>query len=98
MPPTGSRPAAAEPCRAGRPNNVDDVLHNIEKIIDWAIKAESHIGYFAALYKRITLAIRDAVNDRAFDDGPRMEKLDVAFAQRYFDALNAYFYPHECQV
>jgi hypothetical protein len=75
------------------PTTIDDVLHNIDKIIDWAISAESHIGYFAALYKRTTLAIRDAVNDKAFDDGPRMEKLDIAFARRYFTALNAYFYP-----
>ena len=77
------------------PTTIDDVLHNIDKIIDWAISAESHIGYFAALYKRTTLAIRDAVNDNAFDDGRRMEKLDIAFARRYFTALNAYFYPAE---
>ena len=32
-----------------------------------------------------------------FDDGPRMEQLDVAFARRYFNALNAYFYPDEHQ-
>ena len=37
--------------RLEKPETIDDVLRNIDQIIDWAIKAESHIGYFAALYK-----------------------------------------------
>jgi hypothetical protein len=77
--------------------NVDDVLRNVEQIIDWSIKAESHLGYFAVVYKRVTLAIRKAINDGQFDDGDRIAQLDVAFAQRYFNALNAYFYPDEFQ-
>ena len=32
-----------------------------------------------------------------FDDGHRIEQLDVVFAHRYFNALNAYFYPDEYQ-
>ncbi len=76
---------------------VDDVLRNVDQIIDWAIKAKSHIGYFAVVYKRVTLAIREAINGGQFADGDRIARLDVAFAQRYFDALNAYFYPTEFQ-
>jgi hypothetical protein len=83
--------------RLEKPETIDDVLHNIDEVIDWAIKAESHLGYFAALYKRTTLAIRNAINEGVFDDGHRMEQLDLAFAQRYFNALNAYFYPDENQ-
>ncbi|WP_118914054.1 DUF5995 family protein [Mycobacterium shigaense] len=79
--------------RLAEPQSVEDVLHNIDQIIDWATKAESHIGYFAVLYRRTTLAIRDAVKAGAFEDGPRMEALDVAFARRYFNAVNAYFQP-----
>jgi hypothetical protein len=75
--------------------NVDDVLRNVDQIVDWSIKAESHLGYFAVVYKRVTLAIREAINDGQFDDGRRIAQLDVAFAQRYFNALNAYFYPTE---
>ena len=74
---------------------IDDVLRNIDEIIGWAIKAESHIGYFAVLYRRCTLAIREAVNAGVFDDGNRIAELDVAFARRYFNALNAYFYPDD---
>lgn len=83
--------------RLEEPETIDDVLRNIDQIIDWSIRTESHIGYFAALYRRITLGIRDAVSDGLFDDGKRMEQLDIAFARRYFDALNAYFYTTEYQ-
>jgi Family of unknown function (DUF5995) len=84
--------------RLGRleaPETIDDVLRNVDQIIKWSIKAESHIGYFAVVYKRVTLAIREAITDGQFDDGDRVARLDVAFAQRYFNALNAYFYPNE---
>jgi hypothetical protein len=83
--------------RLEEPETIDDVLRNIDQILDWAIKAESHIGYFAVLYRRVTLAIREAINEGVFDDGRRMEQLDVAFARRYFNALNAYFYRHKYQ-
>jgi hypothetical protein len=81
--------------RLNEPGTIDEVISNLEKILDWAKEAESDIGYFAVLYRRITLAIRDAVRDGTFIDGARIEQLDVAFAKRYFNALNAYFYPGE---
>jgi hypothetical protein len=83
--------------RLEKPETIDDVLRNIDQIIDWAKEAQNAIGYFAVLYRRVTLAIRDAINDGTFVDGPRIERLDVAFAKRYFTALNAYFYPDEFQ-
>ncbi len=92
-PPTPSPPLD----RLDEPATIDDVLGTIDHIIGWAIKAESPIGYFAVLYRRCTLAIREAINEDVFDDGHRMEELDVAFARRYFNALNAYFHPAECQ-
>ena len=47
------------------------------------------------LYKRSTLAIRDAIDRDLFRIRARMAEFDVVFAQRYFDALNAYFHPDE---
>jgi Family of unknown function (DUF5995) len=79
------------------PATLDDALRGIDQVVDWAIKTESHIGYFAALYKRITLAIQEAVNKGEFRDGARIDRLGVAFSQRYFNSLNAYFYPDEYQ-
>ena len=59
----------------------------------WEVDSQPciRLGYFAAMYKRITIAVRTAVNNGAFQDGPRMERFDAAFAGRYFDALNGYF-------
>ena len=74
---------------------VDDVVRNLDQIIEWAIREDSTIGYFAVLYKRSTVAVRDALNEGEFKDRQLMEHFDVVFAQRYFDALNAYFHPDE---
>jgi hypothetical protein len=81
--------------RLEQAKTIDDVVQNLDQIIDWSMKAQSTIGYFAAAYKRATVAIRQALHDGQFDDGRLVEQFDVAFAQRYFNALNAYFYPDE---
>jgi Family of unknown function (DUF5995) len=72
---------------------IDGVVDAIGSIIDWSIATSSRLGYFAALYKRITIAVAAAIDADRFEDGPRMERLDVAFAGHYFDALNGYFHP-----
>src|ERR1700758_2779260 len=95
--PAPAPPGAPALDRLKEPETIDDVLRNIDQIIDWAKEAQNAIGYFAVLYRRITRAIRDAINDGTFVDGPRIGRLDVAFAKRYFNALNAYFYPGEFQ-
>jgi Family of unknown function (DUF5995) len=77
--------------------DIDDVVRNLDQIIEWSIKAESHIGYFTVIYKRVTVAIREAINEGMFYNGSRIEQLDVAFGRRYFNALNAYFYPDTSQ-
>ncbi len=74
-------------------NNIDDVINAIQGIVDWSIANQSRLGYFAALYKRITIAIKVAIGEKRFQDNPRMEHLDVVFASRYFAALNGYFHP-----
>jgi hypothetical protein len=38
----------------------------------------------------MTLAIKDAIAANTFEDGARMEKLDVCFANRYLDAYDQY--------
>lgn len=73
--------------------NLGAVLSTLDVIIEWSIAASSRLGYFAALYKRITKAVDVAIRNGAFQDGPRMDQFDAAFADRYFDALNGYFHP-----
>lgn len=69
---------------------IDDVIARLESIIEEAEARGDRIGYFAALYNRVTLAVRDGVAAGVFDDGPRMERLDVAFANRFLDAYDAW--------
>ena len=73
---------------------IDGVVEAIGSIIDWSISVSSRLGYFAAMYKRITIAICTAVSQGEFQDGPRMQRFDVAFATRYFDALNGVLPPY----
>jgi hypothetical protein len=60
---------------------IDDVLLKLESIIDWSKANDSAIGYFAVLYHHMTAAVQQGIQNGAFEDGPRMEKLDVLFAK-----------------
>jgi hypothetical protein len=76
-------------------SRLDAVVSALDSVIEWSIATSSRLGYFAALYKRITIAVATAVQNGAFQDGPRMERFDASFANRYFDALNGHFHPNE---
>jgi hypothetical protein len=65
------------------PTTIDGVIECLQSIIDDSLQRGSRLGYFAALYKRMTIAIRDGILAGKFQDGARMERLDVAFATRY---------------
>ncbi|HLP96669.1 MAG TPA: DUF5995 family protein [Saprospiraceae bacterium] len=73
-----------------QPQNIQEVLSRLESIIQWAKEKESPMGYFAALYYRMTLAVRDGILNGEFENGSRMEQMDVIFARRYFDAFDAW--------
>jgi hypothetical protein len=70
------------------PVTIDEVIDRLDEIIDRAVGEGSRLGYFAALYNRVTKAIREGIREGAFDDNPRMERLDVAFANRYIEAYD----------
>ena len=72
------------------PSTIDEVISAMDGIIQRAWDEKSPAGYFAALYRRVTLAVRDAVISGRFQNGQLMEQLDVVFASRYLDALAAY--------
>jgi hypothetical protein len=72
------------------PTSIDLVVARLDAIIDEAIGEPNRLGYFAALYNRVTKAVRAGISAGAFDDNPRMERLDVAFANRYLDAYGRY--------
>lgn len=68
---------------------IDEVIQALTGIIEDSLERESRIGYFAALYRKVTVNIRDKIAEGHFDDGARMERLDVIFANRYLDAVQA---------
>jgi Family of unknown function (DUF5995) len=74
-------------------DTIQEVVDALDTVIDWSIKASSRMGYFAAMYKRVTIAVGIAVDEGKFEDGPRLARLDAAFATRYFQALNGHFHP-----
>lgn len=70
---------------------IDDVLEALDRIVDWSLDQPSRLGYFAALYRKVTQKVKEGIADGFFDDGPRMERLDVVFAGRYLEALDLFF-------
>ena len=48
------------------------------------------MGYFAALYQKVTISVKEGIKEGRFENGERMEKLDVIFANRYLLAYHDY--------
>ncbi len=69
---------------------IDDVIVSLDQVIDESKENNNPLGYFAALYRKVTIKIKEGIANDFFDDGERMEKLDVIFACRYLEAYEAY--------
>ncbi|WP_299578294.1 DUF5995 family protein [uncultured Sunxiuqinia sp.] len=65
---------------------IDEVIETLDQIIQHCEHNNDPSGYFAALYQKVTLKVKEGIENNYFDNGPRMEVLDVLFAQRYIDA------------
>ena len=74
------------------PQTVSEVLDALDGIIAQALKTGSRLGYFAAIYRKVTAKVAEGIATGFFDDGDRMGRLDVAFATRYLSAL--YLFQH----
>lgn len=69
---------------------IAEVIESLEGVIDRAHRENSRLGYFPALYRKVTIEVRRGIEEGFFDDGQRMERLDVEFANRYLAALDAH--------
>lgn len=69
---------------------IDDVVDELDRVVADCREEGSRAGYFPALYRRVTIGVRDWIREGRFDDGPRMERLDVLFADRYLEAWRAH--------
>lgn len=62
----------------------------IDEVVAGSVRDGSRVGLFACLYRSVTARVRDGIRAGEFEDGPRMERFDVVFANRYLSALAAH--------
>ncbi len=91
----GTRPVAESAAPAIAPAfapalTIGEVVARLDAIIDLAMRDRDRCGYFAAMYRAVTVAVERGIAAGRFEDGARMERLDVVFANRYLEALDAY--------
>ncbi len=72
------------------PNTIDAVIARLESIMDDCARNHNRLGFFAAMYHRVTCRIRDGILIGEFEDNDRMERLDVVFANRYIHAWDRF--------
>jgi len=76
-------------------NTIDDVIDALNLIISDGKTNNNPLGYFAALYRKVTIKVKEGVEEKdpakqVFQDNQRMERLDVIFATRYIKAYYEY--------
>lgn len=72
-------------------SSIQDVIHKMDAIVEQCGRKNLRAGYFAVLYRLVTIRIKEEIEEGHFDDNERMEKLDTIFAQRFFDAFDAFY-------
>ena len=69
-------------------NTIDEVLSQLKEIIAESERTGDRAGFFAALYYKVTAEVKGGIATGKFENGPRMERLDVLFANRYLAAYD----------
>ena len=69
---------------------IDQVIQQLEALIENCIVTKNRLGYFAALYHKVTVRVKEGILKKEFEDGARMERLDVIFANRFLEAVYQY--------
>lgn len=72
------------------PQTIDEVIAELDQIILRARNERSRLGFFPTLYRNVTTRVKEGIAAGAFQDGARLEALDVAFATRYLTALDSF--------
>lgn len=75
---------------------IAEVIERLDVIVEESIQKGRRAGYFAALYRRVTIAVRDKINEGYFEDNVRMERLDIIFANRYLEAYHQMKFSQKC--
>lgn len=69
---------------------IDEVIDALDDIIAQSRQEQTRHGFFAALYRRTTIDVRDKCAAGFFEDNARLLELDVLFANRYLEAMHRY--------
>jgi hypothetical protein len=80
-----------------RADTIEKVVTHLDEIIEWSKHKQSRIGYFATLYRKMTIAVQRGIENNSFEDGHRMELVDCIFANRYLQAWEAYINKKRCR-
>lgn len=72
------------------PTNIDEVIAHLDVIISNETADKSTLAFFPVLYKKVTERIKLGIQNKEFQDNPRMERLDVIFASRYIEAYEQF--------
>lgn len=68
-------------------NPIDQVTDQLSDIVGWARDEGSRLGYFAAMYRKVTRGVQAEIAAGAFEDPERMTELVSVFAGRYLEAF-----------
>ncbi len=66
--------------------DIDAVIERLDEIIATALETNDRMGWFAAMYRRVTIAVREGILAGRFENGPRMVRFDAIFAHRFINA------------
>lgn len=75
---------------------IEEVLKKLDEIIIRCKENKSPAGYFACTYRIMTAQVLKGIQQKKFEDNPRMTQLDIAFAQRYLEAWDQYNNNKKC--
>lgn len=70
--------------------DIDDVIARLGAVVARSVRDNDRLGLFACLYRSVTSRVRRDIRDGRFEDGARMERFAVGFANRYLASLHAY--------
>lgn len=71
-------------------SNINEVIAFLDQIIAENTERKSKLAYFTILYRKVTVAVKEAIEKKEFEDNARMEELDVIFANRYLEAYTQF--------
>lgn len=71
-------------------NSIEEVIAIMNDIIQDAMSQQTRLGYFASLYRTVTIVVKERCDEGFFEDNDRMRELDTIFANRYFVAYDCF--------